>query len=76
MESPNTIVHLAHVSVADRSYNVSISVCMATKHIHIFKYNDLCCEFEIFDNESEACAFLERPLSTLNQPRLGRGSQH
>lgn len=62
MESPNSIVHLAHVTVADRDYNVAVSQNRATGSIHIFKYNSTCCDYLICDSAEEAYKFLERPL--------------
>jgi len=62
METPNSIIHLAHVAVHDREYNVAISLCTASRRIHVFKYNDHCCDYEQFDNQHEACEFLEKPL--------------
>jgi len=62
MMTPNTIVHLAHVHVAGKDYNIAISMCMATRNLHIFKYNDVSCEYEIFDNQYDACKFIEKPI--------------
>lgn len=62
MISPNTIVHLAHVHVAGSDYNIALSMCVTTRHIHVFKYNDQSCEYEIFDNQMDACLYIERPL--------------
>lgn len=72
MLTPNSIVHLAHVKVADQDYNIAISVCTTTNNIHIFKYDEISCAYEIFDNQEAACRFLEEPLH--KRPRLGRGS--
>jgi len=62
MISPNTIIHLAHVHVAGKNYNIAISMCTVTRHIHIFKYNDQVCDYDIFDNQAAACAFIDRPM--------------
>ena len=62
MISPNTIVHLAHVHVAGSNYNIAISMCLTTRHIHIFKYNDMGCDYDIFDNQADACTFIEKPM--------------
>jgi hypothetical protein len=70
METPNTIVHFAHVHVNDQNYDVSISMCTASRRIHIFKYNESGCDYGIFDNQEEACEFLEKPL--YRAPRIGR----
>ena len=56
------IVHLAHVHVEDSNYNVVITVCTTTGHIHIFKYDSYRCEYDQFDNEREACEFLNTRL--------------
>lgn len=58
-----TIVPLAHVAVTGSDYNIYISMCTTTHQMHIFKYNDQSCEYEIFDREGEACEFIARPLA-------------
>jgi hypothetical protein len=62
MISPNSIVHLAHVHVDGKNYNIAISMCLVTRHIHIFKYNDYGCDYDIFDNQADACTFIEKPM--------------
>jgi hypothetical protein len=62
MEQPNSIVHLAHVTVRDRDYNVAVSQNRITGCIHIFKYNDQCCDYCICNTADEAYQFLEKPL--------------
>ena len=62
MRLQDSIVPLAHIHVADTDYNVYISICTVTKHMHIFKYNDVSCQYEIFDGESDACEFISKPL--------------
>lgn len=57
-----TILPLAHIHVTDTDYNVYISMCVDSRQMHIFKYNDQCCQYEIFDTEGEACKFIELPL--------------
>ena len=61
METANTFVKLAHIHVRDRNYDVAISLCVATRHIHVFKYNTekVLCQYEIFDNTEECCDYLE-----------------
>ena len=68
MESPNSIVHIAHVHVADRDYNVAVSQNTATLNLHIFKYNDHTCDYLITDSQAAAQEFISRPLWT--PPRL------
>ena len=62
MRIQDTIIPVAHIHVNDTDYNVYISICTATKHMHIFKYNDVCCEYEVFDGSEDACEFIEQPL--------------
>ena len=60
--TPNSIVPIAHVTVRDRDYNVYISMCTVTNNMHIFKYNDMCCDYEIFSQEGDAATWLDKPL--------------
>ncbi len=60
------IVPLAHIHVKDTDYNVYISMCIDTRQMHIFKYNDTCCDYEVFGTEGEACQFIERPMPGTN----------
>ena len=60
--TPNSMVALAHVHVSERDYNVYISMCTVTHNMHIFKYNEVCCDYEIFSREDDACTWLENPL--------------
>lgn len=62
MPTPNTIVPVAHIRVADYDYNVYISMDTANRKINIFKYNEVSCDYDSFDNQRDACAFLEKPL--------------
>ena len=57
-----TMLRIAHVHVAGHDYNVYISMCLTTHNMHIFKYNDHACDYSIFDNEADACLFIEAPL--------------
>lgn len=57
-----TMMPIVHVNVADNDFNVYISVCTTTNQFHIFKYNGECCNYEIFDNQEEACQFIQAPL--------------
>lgn len=68
MESPNTIVHIAHVRVADRDYCVAVSQNTATSMLHVFKYNDHTCDYLVTDSQSEAQEFISTPL--WSPPRL------
>lgn len=57
-----TMIPMAHVSVRDRDYNVYISLCLNTRRLHIFKYNDVSCQYDVFDDQADACLFIEEPL--------------
>lgn len=57
-----TIVTMAHVAVKDSDYNIYLSMCIESRHVHVFKYTDTVCAYEIFDNQEAACEFIERPL--------------
>jgi hypothetical protein len=62
---PNYIVPVAHVNVKDTDTNVYVSICMLTRNIHIFKYNEdmSICEFEVCESQAEASRFMALPLS-------------
>ena len=62
---PNYIVPVAHVNVKDTDTNIYVSICMLTRNIHIFKYNEdmSICEFEVCGSQAEASRYMERPLS-------------
>jgi len=63
-----THIPVAHVHVAERDYSVYISVCLASRQLHIFKYNQSYCDYEVFDSEGSACTWLEKPLSAPPKP--------
>lgn len=58
----NNMMALAHVRVADSDACVYISICMTTRNVHIFKYNDHSCDYGVFDNQADACMFIARQL--------------
>jgi len=61
---PNYIVPIAHVNIADTDTNIYVSICMLTRNIHIFKYNEdlSVCEFEVCESQAEASRYMELPL--------------
>ena len=59
----NSMIPIAHIHVNDRDYNIYISMCTITRHMHMFKYNDRWCDYEVFATEGDACSWLEQPLS-------------
>lgn len=69
MRLQDTIIPLAHVHISDTDVNVYISVCTETHHLHIFKYNDVCCDYEVFDSQGLACEFIQRPLPGTRSPK-------
>ncbi len=64
-----TIQHLAHVAVTGSDYNIYLSVCLNTHRLHIFKYNDHCCEYEQFDDQEAACLYIAQPLPDYRSKR-------
>jgi len=64
----NSMVPLAHIEVRDSNYAVYISMCTVTQQMHIFKYNDRHCSYEVFCEEGEACRWLEIPLGPPPKP--------
>ena len=56
------MVTLAHVQVRGSDFSVHISMCMNTQRMHIFKYNDVCCDYDVFEVQEEATAFIEKPM--------------
>lgn len=62
--SSNTksMISIAHVEVKDMGFTAHVSMCLLNRNIHIFKYNDLACEYEVFDSQSLASQWLEQPI--------------
>ena len=58
----NNMMALAHVRVANSETCVYISICMTTRNVHIFKYNETACDYGIFDNQADACLFSAQQL--------------
>jgi hypothetical protein len=75
MRIQDTIQPLAHIHVAETDYNVYISICLATRHMHIFKYNDTACEYEIFDGQEDACQFISKPLPGTSSKFSGKSGR-
>jgi hypothetical protein len=64
----NSMVPIAHIHVSDTDYNVYISMCTVSHQMHIFKYNDRWCAYEVFAREDDACSWLELPLTAPPKP--------
>jgi len=58
----NNMLQLAHAHVANSDYNIVITLCVTSQRLHIFKYNDRRCEYEVFDNQAEAIEFINKSL--------------
>ena len=58
----NPYITVAHIAVKDRDYNVHISLNTVTHQMHVFKYNDTRCLYEILDNQTAVQEFLDLPL--------------
>lgn len=63
MTHANNIVTLAHVRVAGAQFNIHISSNTDTGAIHIFKYNDSHCDYEVFTDGDSACDFINAGMS-------------
>lgn len=61
-ESVNGMISIAHVQVKDRGFNAYVSMCLITRSIHVFKYNELCCDYDVFDSQYLASQYLQKPL--------------
>jgi hypothetical protein len=61
MMEANPFITIAHIHVRDRNYDVYVSMSLATRNIHVFKYSEerVACEYEVFSRYSEACDYLE-----------------
>jgi|APGre2960657373_1045057.scaffolds.fasta_scaffold19338_1 hypothetical protein len=61
-ESVNGMISIAHVQVKDMGFNAHVSMCLISRTIHVFKYNDVCCDYDVFDSQYLASQYLEKPL--------------
>lgn len=59
--SVNNMVTLAHLQ-SSQGYYIHISMCITTRNIHIFKYDNRCCDYGIFDDQETACDFINKAL--------------
>ncbi len=57
-----SIQMLAHVEVSNYNYCVHVSICRETRTIHIFKYNEDRCDYDIFFCQDSAQQFIQQPL--------------
>lgn len=57
-----TMVQIAHVQVKDKNFNAVISMCPDSMNLHIFKYNDYGCDYEVFQDKWAATLYLEQQL--------------
>ena len=64
MNNYNPYITVAHIQVKDRDYCVHVSMNMETHYMHIFKYNEQGCSYDIFDNQRDATLFLDRELKS------------
>jgi hypothetical protein len=62
------MITIAHIQVKDRDYCVHISMNTETHCMHVFKYNGIACDYDVFENQWEVTEFLDRPLGS--KPRL------
>jgi hypothetical protein len=61
MEDVNSFITIAHIHVRDRNYDVHVSMSLATRYIHVFKYDThrVTCAYEVFNHYQDACDYLE-----------------
>lgn len=60
----NPYVTVAHITVRDRDYSVHISINTVTLQMHVFKYSETECCYEILDNQAAVSQFLDLPLGS------------
>lgn len=58
----NPYITVAHIAVQDRDYSVHISLNTVTHRMHVFKYSETECQYEILDNQIAVQEFLDLPL--------------
>jgi len=60
----NEIITIAHVHVKDHDCNIAVSLNTLTHRLHLFKYCEASgiCEYECFDDHSQAELWLSNPL--------------
>jgi predicted transcriptional regulator YheO len=61
MEDANAFITIANIHVRDRNYDVHVSMNLATRCLHVFKYDTerVTCAYEVFDCYLDACDYLE-----------------
>ena len=59
----NSMVPIAHVRVGDRDYNAYISICSISRNIHVFKYDEYQCKYEVFASQAEAQVWINQDLA-------------
>lgn len=57
----NTMIHIAHIHVKDRNYDVYVGMNTLSHNLHVFKYDEQrsICEYEVFTNHQDAEDYLE-----------------
>ena len=60
----DNIQPVIHIRVTDCDFNLYISYIVSTNHIHMFKYDTLRCEYEVFDNEHDAKEWVQKPIQS------------
>ena len=69
--SKNNMVTLAHVKVSNRDYYIHISYCVASQHVHIFKYDDHACDYGVFECQEDAIGFINvSPCAPGSKPKF------
>jgi len=58
----NNMEPVAHIRVDGTEHCIYMSVCHTSIQLHIFKYDNFGCEYEIFSNFDEACIWIPLPV--------------
>jgi hypothetical protein len=70
MHMKDYIIPIAHVSVVgQQDLNIYISICIVTRHVHVFKYSESrgICSYKVCEDQGEAHLFIEAPLAGWNE---------
>ena len=58
----NSMVPIAHVRVGDKDFNAYISICSISRNIHVFKYDEYQCKYDVFPSQAEAQVWINKDL--------------
>ena len=61
---PKEAVMLHQVTLKFSDHSSHVTVSPTDKHIHVFKYNARTCDFDVFEDQYEACEYILTPLTS------------